>query len=88
MIIASAEQAAVLVQELLDTSGGRGPAGLVITHLRLHELGWVAWYTSAEYIESRSFVHLLGGNIPVVVIGDEARFVRPEDVDTVLGAEI
>lgn len=41
-----------------------------LVRAELREDGWVFEYTSTEFLRTRSFVHALGGNLPLLVQSD------------------
>jgi hypothetical protein len=59
-----------LVTEFLRNLAGAESNRFVVVRAVLHEEGWVFGYTSAAFLESRSFLDLLGGNQPLLVRHD------------------
>jgi hypothetical protein len=40
---------------------------LMIVRAELRDAGWVFFYASKDFVESRSFLHALGGDRPILV---------------------
>lgn len=73
---AALESATRLLHEL---SGPNDPNRLVIARAELRDKGWLFFYTSAAFLESRSFVDALGGANPILVTPDGAASTVPYD---------
>jgi hypothetical protein len=75
------------MESLLREWGNSIEGGLVILdHLTLHKpYGWIFFYNSRLYMETRAFEHAIAGNGPVVIIARTEEVVplgsarRPED---------
>lgn len=46
------------------------PDHLMITRAELRNHGWLFYYSSSAFVQSRSFVDALGGDLPILVSSD------------------
>lgn len=74
---------------LHDIAGATDPDGLMITRAELRDNGWLFFYSSAEFVRSRSFLHALGGALPILVPADApATTITYEDISERAGEPI
>ena len=53
--------------KLAELSGPTDPDRLVITRAELRDNGWLFYYCTSAFVESRSFLDVLGGALPILV---------------------
>jgi len=72
------DQARAAVVERLHQRGVGGPEGIEIVDTKTIEkhYGWIFFYNSRRYLESRELVHALVGHGPVVVLADTGEIVE------------
>lgn len=58
-----------------------GGSAVQIVRAELREGGWLFFYTSRRYLETRNFLDALGGGMPILVADGEARTVPPNELD-------
>ncbi|WP_152363688.1 YrhB domain-containing protein [Microlunatus speluncae] len=72
----AAERATALLSEL---SSSGDPAALMITRAELRDHGWLFFYSSSAFVQSRSFIDALGGDLPILVSSDGVAVAIPYD---------
>lgn len=55
------------------------PDHLMITRAELREHGWLFFYDSTAFVQSRSFLDALGGDLPILVPSDGVAVAIPYD---------
>lgn len=63
------EEATVAARSFMDATLER-PEGLVLTRAELRPAGWMFFYSSTAFVETRDWHHALGGDLPILVGAD------------------